>query len=82
MNAEKAKLDFQSKEIAMFWKLLPTVLQRAPPNSTLQDLARLEYSVAETIHPSDWTDPENLVMMAMILIAIIYISVLCASRAN
>lgn len=59
--AEKAKRDLQEKEIAMFWKLLPTVLQRAAPGSTLQDIARLEYQVKDTIHPADWTDADNLV---------------------
>lgn len=58
--AEKARKEMNEKELALFWKLLPTVLQRAAPNSALQDLARLEYVVTDTIHPTDWNDPENL----------------------
>ncbi|XP_039272076.2 sperm-associated antigen 17-like [Styela clava] len=61
LAAEKAKKEMNEKELAVFWKLLPTVLQRAAPNSTLQDLARLEYSVADMIHPTDWNDADNLV---------------------
>lgn len=59
--AENSRKQQNEKELAMFWKLLPVVLQRTAPNSTLQDLARLEYVVTDSHHPSDWTDAENMI---------------------
>lgn len=71
--AAKIKLELSYKELALFWKLLPVVLQRAPPASRLQDLGVHKYVVADSIYPSDWEDPENMVINLVLCVKILKI---------
>ena len=59
--AAQTKAAFDRKELALFWKLLPSILQRASPESRLQDLAVYRHLVTDTILPADWEDPDMLV---------------------
>eukprot|EP00058_Branchiostoma_floridae_P014404 XP_002599892.1 hypothetical protein BRAFLDRAFT_120607 [Branchiostoma floridae] len=65
-GAQEAQQDIERQqrqkaedELKRFWKFLDPVLRRAPAGSRLHDMARLEYVVVNTLHPSDWEDPDK-----------------------
>nr|CAB3266506.1 sperm-associated antigen 17-like [Phallusia mammillata] len=60
-SAARIKQESAYKELALFWKLLPVVLDRAPPTSRLQDLGIHKHIVTDSILPTDWEDQDNMI---------------------
>ena len=56
-----AKQENESKELALFWKLLPKILENAPAVSRLHDCAIYENSVRDVLYPGNWENQENMV---------------------
>ncbi|CAH1225250.1 SPAG17 [Branchiostoma lanceolatum] len=58
-DIERQQRQKAEEELKRFWKFLDPVLRRAPGGSRLHDMARLEYVVVNTLHPSDWEDVDK-----------------------
>ncbi|KAI8520911.1 Sperm-associated antigen 17, partial [Branchiostoma belcheri] len=58
-DLERQQQQKAEEELQRFWKFLDPVLRRAPAGSRLHDMARLEYVVLNTLHPSDWEDADK-----------------------
>ena len=60
-----AQIRFQqenlTKEIALFWKLLPVLLDKAPAASRLHDCGLHEYKVRSVYYPENWKNPTSVV---------------------
>ncbi|CAK8694543.1 unnamed protein product [Clavelina lepadiformis] len=57
----QSQREIDTKELALFWELLPIVLQRASPTSKLQDLGLHLYTVLNIAYPGDWDDCDNMI---------------------
>uniref|UniRef100_A0A8C5UMS4 Sperm associated antigen 17 n=1 Tax=Microcebus murinus TaxID=30608 RepID=A0A8C5UMS4_MICMU len=58
IEAEKLRKQNATKELEIFWKYLEPILNNEKPETSLFDVARLEYMVKEADFPSDWSDNE------------------------
>ena len=56
-----------TKELSLFWKLLPVLLENAAPTSRLHDCGIYDYTVREVAYPADWDNQENMVSFITIL---------------
>jgi len=56
-----AKHETDTRELALFWKLLPKILENAPAVSRLHDCAIFGHTVRDVLYPGDWESQENLV---------------------
>ncbi|XP_073090583.1 sperm-associated antigen 17 isoform X4 [Manis javanica] len=56
IEAEKVKKENAVKELEIFWKYLEPILNNEKPETSLFDVARLEYMVKACDFPSDWSD--------------------------
>jgi hypothetical protein len=52
----------QTKQLKMFWRDVPLLLQMAPQSSKLQDVARLDYTVKDSIIPETLEDNDAKVL--------------------
>ena len=57
----KVKQETDTRELALFWKLLPKILENSPAASRLHDCALFEHTVRDVLYPGDWDSLENLV---------------------
>ncbi|KAK2489589.1 hypothetical protein MC885_004917, partial [Smutsia gigantea] len=60
IEAEKVKKENAVKELEIFWKYLEPILNNEKPETSLFDVARLEYMVKTHDFPSDWSDNEMM----------------------
>lgn len=61
IEAEKVKKENAVKELEIFWKYLEPILNNEKPETSLFDVARLEYMVKACDFPSDWSDNKMMV---------------------
>nr|XP_006825433.1 PREDICTED: sperm-associated antigen 17-like isoform X3 [Saccoglossus kowalevskii] len=61
---QKAKIEKAKEELSKFWEMHELLLRKAAVNSKLHDVARLSYSVKESIIPTNLEDNEKRVRTA------------------
>ncbi|XP_072116435.1 sperm-associated antigen 17 isoform X3 [Mobula birostris] len=59
-EAEKQQKEAAIKSLELFWKYLEPVLNSGKPGSKLFDIARLQYTVKESMLPEEWNDDTKL----------------------
>uniref|UniRef100_A0A4W3H185 Sperm associated antigen 17 n=1 Tax=Callorhinchus milii TaxID=7868 RepID=A0A4W3H185_CALMI len=66
-EAEKLKKEKVTNDLNIFWKYLEPVLNNDKHEFKLFDVARLQYTVKESISPQDWTNNEMMLEFATLL---------------
>ncbi|XP_059824386.1 sperm-associated antigen 17 isoform X2 [Hypanus sabinus] len=59
-EAEKQQKEAAIKSLELFWKYLDPVLNSGKPGSKLFDIAKLQYTVRESMLPEEWNDDAKL----------------------